>query len=189
MVAAPTTHFASPAETPPVELVFFAAILFDRWQAKGLCAIITPPYGPMIGLRRVAFIILLEENVELLDQLKYDSDGLIPAIVQDAENGDVLMVGYMNRQSVERTIREKMVCFWSRSRQKYWVKGETSGHFQLVKDIYVDCDQDALLVKVTQIGATCHEGYRSCFFRKISPKNELDVIAERIVNPEEVYGK
>jgi len=127
--------------------------------------------------------------MEILDQLKYDENGLIPAIIQDAENGEVLMVGYMNRQAVERTIKEKMVCFWSRSRQKFWVKGETSGHFQLVQDIYVDCDQDALLIKVTQIGATCHEGYRSCFHRKINALNHLEVIAERLVDPKEVYGK
>lgn len=127
--------------------------------------------------------------MEILDQLKYDENGLIPAIIQDAENGEVLMVGYMNRQAVGRTIKEKMVCFWSRSRQKFWVKGETSGHFQLVQDIYVDCDQDALLIKVTQIGATCHEGYRSCFFRKINALNNLEVIAERLVDPKEVYGK
>jgi len=123
----------------------------------------------------------------VLDQLNFDPDGLIPAIVQDAENGDVLMVGYMNRRAVERTLHERMACFWSRSRNKYWVKGETSGHFQLVKDVYVDCDQDALLIKVTQIGATCHEGYRSCFYRRVSPRGNLEVVAERIVDPKEVY--
>jgi len=127
--------------------------------------------------------------MEVLDQLNFDADGLIPAIVQDAENGNVLMIGYMNRRAVERTLREKMVCFWSRSRNTYWVKGETSGHFQLVEDVYVDCDQDALLVKVTQIGATCHEGYRSCFYRKVTPRNTLEVVAERLVDPKEVYGQ
>lgn len=127
--------------------------------------------------------------MEVLNQLQFDSDGLIPAVIQDAENGEVLMVGCMNRTAVERTLREKMVCFWSRSRSKYWVKGETSGHFQLVSDVLVDCDQDCLLVKVTQIGATCHEGYRSCFFRKVTPEGKLEVAAERIVDPKEVYGK
>lgn len=124
-----------------------------------------------------------------LGTLRFDNDGLIPAIIQDAENGDVLMMGFMNRTSIERTIREKMVCFWSRSRKKYWVKGETSGHFQLVKGFYVDCDMDCLLIKVTQIGATCHEGYRSCFFRKINARGELEIVEERLVDPEEVYGK
>lgn len=127
--------------------------------------------------------------MEILDQLKYDENGLIPAIVQDAENGAVLMLGYMNRSAVERTIKEQKVCFWSRSRQKFWVKGETSGHFQLVKEMYVDCDMDALLIKVDQIGATCHEGYRSCFYRRLDPNGELEVIAERLFDPKEVYGK
>ena len=130
-----------------------------------------------------------EKTMEILDQLEYDGDGLIPAIVQDAENGEVLMLGYMNRTSVEKTINEGMVCFWSRSRHKYWVKGETSGHFQLVTGIYVDCDRDTLLIKVRQIGATCHEGYRSCFYRHVTPKGTLEIIAERRVDPKEVYGK
>ena len=99
--------------------------------------------------------------------LKFDEKGLIAAVIQDAENGDVLMVGYMNREAVERTISTGRVTFWSRSRQKYWVKGETSGNIQRVKGIYVDCDQDCLLVKVEQTGAACHEGYRSCFFRRV----------------------
>ena len=127
--------------------------------------------------------------MEILNQLKFDSDGLIPAIVQDAESGDVLMMGYMNSEAVEHTLREKRVCFWSRSRNKFWIKGETSGHFQLVKDVYVDCDQDCLLIKVEQVGAACHEGYRSCFFRKVTPEGELETVAERIVDPKEVYGK
>ena len=127
--------------------------------------------------------------MEILNQLKFDSDGLIPAIVQDVESGDVLMMGYMNSEALQRTLREKRVCFWSRSRNKFWIKGETSGHFQLVKDVYVDCDQDCLLIKVEQVGAACHEGYRSCFFRKVTPEGELETVAERIVDPKEVYGK
>lgn len=125
----------------------------------------------------------------IIDNLKFDSNGLIPAIIQDAENGDLLMVGYMNRDAVQRTIDEQKVCFWSRSRQKYWVKGESSGHFQFVKEMFVDCDQDALLIKVEQVGAACHEGYRSCFFRKITPESTLDVVSERLFDPAEVYKK
>ena len=109
--------------------------------------------------------------------------------MQDVESGDVLMMGYMNSEALQRTLREKRVCFWSRSRNKFWIKGETSGHFQLVKDVYVDCDQDCLLIKVEQVGAACHEGYRSCFFRKVTPEGELETVAERIVDPKEVYGK
>ena len=126
--------------------------------------------------------------VDGLNGLKYDESGLIPAVVQDWQNGEVLMVGYMNRESVERTIASGRVTFWSRSRQKFWVKGETSGNFQNLKEIYVDCDQDCLLIKVEQVGPACHEGFRSCFFRRIA-EDGLEVVAERIIAPEEIYGQ
>ena len=106
--------------------------------------------------------------MEVPQGLMFDANGLLPAVVQDAENGDVLMVGYMNREAVERTLASGRVTFWSRSRQKFWVKGETSGFVQHVQGVYVDCDQDCLLVKVEQRGAACHEGYRSCFLRQVS---------------------
>ena len=102
-----------------------------------------------------------------LENLKYDANGLIPAIIQDHHNGEVLMMAWMNQESLQRTIDTKLCTYWSRSRQKYWVKGETSGHVQHVKSISVDCDQDALLIKIEQVGAACHENYRSCFFRDI----------------------
>ncbi len=110
--------------------------------------------------------------MQVPQNLKFDDKELIPAVVQDAANGEVLMVGYMNREAVERTVASKRVTFWSRSRQKYWVKGETSGNVQNVLEIYVDCDQDCLLVKVEQVGAACHEGYRSCFFRRVAPDGD-----------------
>jgi phosphoribosyl-AMP cyclohydrolase len=100
-----------------------------------------------------------------ITQLKYDSKGLIPAIVQDAENGEVLMLAYMNEESVTRTLESGETWFWSRSRQEFWHKGATSGHVQKVKEVRYDCDADALLVKVEQVGAACHTGERSCFFR------------------------
>lgn len=100
-----------------------------------------------------------------LDELTFDERGLIPAVVQDAENGEVLMVGWMNRVSLDRTLDEKRTVFWSRSRQGLWRKGETSGHVQHVDEILVDCDGDVLLVRVHQVGAACHTGERSCFFR------------------------
>ncbi len=106
------------------------------------------------------------------DQLKYDANGLIPAVVQDAENGEVLMVAYMNREAVQKTIETKRATFWSRSRQQFWIKGETSGNIQKVKGLWVDCDADCLLVKVEQTGAACHEGYRTCFFRETSEDGE-----------------
>ena len=106
------------------------------------------------------------------DGLKYDANGLIPAVIQDAENNEVLMVGYMNREAVERTIASGRVTFWSRSRQQFWVKGETSGFTQTVRSIAVDCDQDCLLIQAVQVGAACHEGYRTCFFRQVAPDGE-----------------
>ncbi len=99
--------------------------------------------------------------------IKYDSFGLIPAIIQDHENGQVLMMAWMNAASLERTIKTGLCTYWSRSRQKFWVKGESSGHSQHVKKISIDCDQDCLLIQVEQVGAACHENYRTCFFRDI----------------------
>ncbi|CCW35439.1 phosphoribosyl-AMP cyclohydrolase [Chthonomonas calidirosea] len=116
--------------------------------------------------------------------LKFDSNGLIPVVVQDAENGEVLMVAYMNEEAVERTIQTGRATYWSRSRQQFWVKGETSGNVQRVREIRVDCDKDCLLLKVEQVGAACHEGYRSCFFRKVSQDgDQLEVVEERLTNP------
>ena len=101
------------------------------------------------------------------DDLVFDDRGLMPAIVQDAENGDVLMMAWMNRESVERTIREGRTVFWSRSRQALWRKGETSGHIQHVEEIRADCDADVLLLRVHQVGAACHTGERTCFYRGV----------------------
>lgn len=109
------------------------------------------------------------ENIEnSLPEFKYDAHGLIPAIVQDDKSGDVLMVAYMNKESVEITLREKRTCFYSRSRKELWRKGDTSGHVQKLKSLYYDCDKDALLVKVDQVGVACHTGERSCFYRRIA---------------------
>lgn len=95
--------------------------------------------------------------------LKYDADGLIPAVIQDSTNKDVLMLGYMNVEAVRRTLAEGRVTFWSRSRQEYWRKGDTSGHAQFVRSVNHDCDSDTLLIGVEQIGAACHTGSRTCF--------------------------
>ncbi len=110
--------------------------------------------------------------MQIPEGLKYDRDGLIPAVVQDDTNGEVLMVAYMNKEAVEATLKTGRATFWSRSRQKFWIKGETSGHFQFVRSLSVDCDQDCLLLRVEQVGAACHEGYRTCFFRQISDDGE-----------------
>ena len=104
----------------------------------------------------------------MIPDLKYDDKGLIPAIIQDEVNNEVLMMAYMNRTSLERTVETGRTHFWSRSRQKYWMKGETSGNVQIVKEILYDCDEDTLLIKVEQVGAcACHTGNRTCFYRRI----------------------
>ncbi len=118
------------------------------------------------------------------------SAGLVPAIVQDERSGDVLMLGFMNAESLEETQRTGEVVFFSRSRNELWKKGESSGHILRVCEIRVDCDADALLVRVEAVGpGVCHEGYRSCFFRSIEPGGSAKVIAERTFAPEKVYGK
>ncbi len=102
-----------------------------------------------------------------IDMIKFDDKGLVPAIAQDAETGEVLMLAYMNRESLEMTVKTRRATYFSRSRQKLWLKGETSGHFQDVQEIFYDCDGDTLLIKIHQTGAACHTGSRSCFFRKL----------------------
>lgn len=104
---------------------------------------------------------------EMKLEFKFDDQGLIPAIIQDWENGEVLMLGYMNEESLRRTIESGRTWFWSRSRREFWCKGETSGHRQYVRDIRYDCDADALLIKVVQVGPACHTGARSCFYREV----------------------
>ena len=114
-------------------------------------------------------------------------EGLIPVIIQDASTNDVLMLGYMNRESWEKTVETKKATFWSRSRQKFWIKGETSGHFQEVKEIYLDCDGDTLLLKVNQLGgAACHTGHRSCFHNRYEKGNWKET-GEKVFDPKEVY--
>lgn len=121
----------------------------------------------------------------------FDKLELIPAIAQDAATGDVLMMAWMNREAYEETLRTGRVCYYSRSRKKLWRKGEESGNVQELKGIYFDCDGDTLLVKVNQIGgAACHEGFRSCFFRRIDPASgNVNVEGERLFDPQVVYNK
>lgn len=120
-------------------------------------------------------------------ELKFQ-DGLVPAIVQDSKTGKVLMLGYMNGEAFERTLKSGQVTFYSRSRQKLWTKGETSGHRLLVRDVRVDCDQDALLIQAELTGpGCCHMGYQSCFFRRVTPEGE-EIVAEREFDPAAVYG-
>jgi phosphoribosyl-AMP cyclohydrolase len=115
--------------------------------------------------------------------------GLVPAIAQDVETGEVLMLAWMNREAYEETLRTRRACYYSRSRNKLWRKGEESGHFQEVQEIFLDCDADTILLKVHQIGgAACHEGYRSCFFRRVDADG-VKIAAQRVFDPEKVYQK
>ena len=124
------------------------------------------------------------------DKLKWNSDGLIPVIIQDHSQGRVLMMAWMNRASLEKTVETGKTWFWSRSRQKFWMKGESSGNVQVVKDIAFDCHGDTLLIQVEQTGPSCHEGYRSCFFRSIVETGTDSRITEpRLEDPEKMYGK
>ena len=145
----------------------------------------------MAGLtnRRLTLKTLHNLNAQL-DDLKFDSNGLIPAIIQDAMTNQVLMMAWMNRPALLKTIESGKTHFFSRSRNKLWLKGETSGHTQQVQSISVDCDQDVLLIKVAQTGAACHEGFYSCFFRQYQPAGgDWKIVAAKIFEPESVYKK
>ena len=125
-----------------------------------------------------------------LEKLKFNADGLIPAIIQEQSTGRVLMMAWMNAESIKRSIEEGKTVFWSRSRQKYWIKGESSGHVQIVKDVAFDCDGDTLLIQVEQTGAACHEGYKSCFFRSVREQgSEVATTEPQLIKPEQIYGK
>ena len=132
-------------------------------------------------------------------RLNMGGEDLVIAIAQDWQTNDVLMVAFMNKEAVEQTLKTKKAHYYSTSRQKQWLKGESSGNVQTVKEMYIDCDADAIIMKVEQIGAACHEGYRSCFFRQIDiDKENIDidnltdddvkVISERLFDPKEMYG-
>jgi phosphoribosyl-AMP cyclohydrolase len=115
--------------------------------------------------------------------------GLVSAIAQDADTGEVLMIAWMNREAYEETLRTRRACYFSRSRNKLWRKGEESGNVQEVRGVFIDCDADAILLKVNQVGgAACHEGYRSCFFREVTPDG-LRTVGDRVFDPKQVYHK
>ena len=136
--------------------------------------------------------------MELNFRLEKNGENLVIAVAQDWQTNEVLMVAFMNRQAVEETLKTKKAHYYSTSRGKQWLKGESSGNIQTVKEIYVDCDADAIILKVDQKGAACHEGYRSCFFTQLDidkeidlhniTDNEIKVISERLFDPKEMYG-
>ncbi len=124
----------------------------------------------------------------LMAELHFDSDGLVPAIAQQHDTGEVLMVAWMNQAAIWETLETGWVCYWSRSRGKLWRKGESSGQSQELRELLIDCDGDTLLLKVAQPGVACHTGRRSCFFRAVRD-GQLRTIAEVVVDPDELYGK
>lgn len=124
----------------------------------------------------------------LLDQVKFDDKGLVGAIVQDHRTGEILMFAWMNRESLQITLEGGKACYWSRSRQKLWLKGESSGHTQAIKSIHIDCDGDALLLAVEQTGGACHTGHRSCFYR-VADGQRWREDADRVFDAGQVYSK
>lgn len=128
------------------------------------------------------------EECNLNFRHKVGDQELVIAIAQDYETSEVLMVAYMNREAFEKTVETKKAHYWSTSRQKIWLKGESSGNFQEVHEIFVDCDEDAVLMKISQKGGACHEGYESCFFRKLED-NKLEIVGNKLFDPDEVYDK
>lgn len=127
-------------------------------------------------------------ETEAIPDFSRGGEGLLPAIAQDATTGQVLMLAWMNAEAFAETLRTGRAVYWSRSRGKFWRKGEESGHVQLVRQILVDCDADTILLQVEQTGAACHEGYRTCFFREVSNAG-VRLVAERMVDPAEAYRK
>ena len=126
--------------------------------------------------------------MDILDKIKYDANGLVAAVMQDYENGEVLMVAYMNSESLKTTLETGKAHFWSRSRQKFWMKGESSGHTQEIKEVFIDCDGDSILFKIKQNVAACHTGFRSCFYRKWDGEKLIET-GEKLFNEDDVYKK
>ena len=127
--------------------------------------------------------------MQVPEGMKFNDQGLICAVVQDADNGEVLMQAYMNAEALRLTLTTGVAHYFSRSRNRLWKKGESSGHLQRVKAVFVDCDQDAVLLKVSQEGGACHMGFRSCFYRAVSPNGSLEVRAEPVFDPGQTYGR
>ncbi len=137
-----------------------------------------------------------QNTEEFIKNVKFDKNGLVAVIAQDSKTNEVLMLAYMNEEAIKRTIETKTATYWSRSRQSFWIKGETSGNIQKVEEIFIDCDGDAILLKILQMadggksdfGAACHTGHRSCFYRKLE-NEKLVVVGKPLFDPNEVYGK
>jgi phosphoribosyl-AMP cyclohydrolase len=134
-------------------------------------------------------VLMDEKDLDLNFRHEIGGEKLIIAIAQDYESSEVLMVAYMNKEALIKTLETKIAHYWSTSRNKLWLKGESSGHTQEVQELFTDCDEDAVLLKVKQNGGACHEGYYSCFFRKIQEDGgNLEVVKEKVFDPENIYG-
>lgn len=145
--------------------------------------------NPIIVVNLSTFLLRHKRTGEVFMKLDFDKmGGLVPAIIQDAETGKVLMLAYMNTIAWEKTLETGKAWFYSRSRDKQWMKGEESGNVQIVKEVFVDCDDDTVLLKVEQVGkAACHKGYTSCFYRKID--GDVEIVEEKVFDPEKIYKK
>ena len=141
-----------------------------------------------MALWETSFVRDSTEPMPFLTAVKWNDDGLIPAIVQDAENGEVLMMAWMDEPALKDTLATGQTHFFSRSRRSHWHKGATSGHVQHVESISIDCDGDVLLIKARQVGGACHEGYRSCFFRRVAGAGQLEIAAPPVFDTASVYG-
>ncbi len=141
-----------------------------------------------MALWEINLVLESTEPPPFFTALKWNDEGLVPAIIQDVENGDVLMMAWMDEPALKDTIATGQTHFYSRSRRSHWHKGATSGHVQHVESIAIDCDGDVLLIKARQVGGACHEGYRSCFFRRIDANGQLEIVASPVFDAASVYS-
>jgi phosphoribosyl-AMP cyclohydrolase len=146
-------------------------------------------YSPSNTLARENPLIEASKPYPDLSSIRWNTDGLVPTIIQDAENGDVLMMAWMDQNSLRKTLETGQTYFYSRSRGREWHKGGTSGHVQYVESVWIDCDADVVLIKARQVGGACHEGYRSCFFRRIDSGGGFVVEHQKVFDSDDVYGK
>lgn len=181
---APPDGCARPIRLPPATILSpsgGSANNIVRTTPFGLTQPACHPHSQFTDADLQVYNLRTSFEMNCLEKLKFNADGLIPAIVQEQGTGRVLMMAWMNKESLAKTIESGKTVFWSRSRKQFWVKGETSGHFQVVKDIAVDCDGDTLLIQVDQTGAACHEGYKSCFFRSVRENGAEFEVTEGLV--------
>lgn len=145
-------------------------------------------FNPMIDQNKTLMTALHSLQSVVLDKLCFNQDGLIPAIAQQHDSGQILMMAWMNQEAIRETLTTGQVCYWSRSRRKLWRKGESSGQIQIFKEMRIDCDGDTLLLQVDQTGPACHTGRRSCFYRKVHG-NHIEITDDPLIDPSQLYGR